>query len=386
FLPTTSPSPDFFGGKRPGNNRFANSVVALRATTGEVVWDFQLVHHDLWDYDLAAQPLLIDIERDGERIPAVVQATKMGHVFTLHRETGVPLFPVEERTVPGTTIAGEVTSATQPFPVQPPPLHDQRVTLWDYSADNMQLCSKLLEGIRYDGIFTPPSTSGTLLFPGNAGGTNWGSMAADPQQQLAVLAINRLPTVVELIPRAEFESRRKHRANDLVGKQYTAQIGTPYGMARFEMYNPQLGIPCLEGPWGELIALDMSQGKVKWRAPLGVWPGLSEHPEARHWGSLSMGGPLITAGGLVLIAPRFNKTLLAYELATGEIVWRGELPAMATATPMSYHLNGATYVVIAAGGDVVGDQSASDFVVAFKLADDNSIEIPRPLSDTEKIR
>lgn len=367
FLPTTSPSPDFYGGERPGSNRFANSVVALHARSGELAWDFQVVHHDLWDFDNAAQPLLIDIRQDDSDVPAVVQATKMGHVFTLHRETGEPVFPVEERPVPRSDVEGEVASATQPFPLQPAPLHDHDLRVWALSDAHVATCERLLEGVRYEGIFTPPSTQGTLLFPGNGGGTNWGSMAAHPAKGIAVLALNRLPTVVELIPRAEFDGRRRNRDDDLIDKQYTAQSGTPYGMARFELYNRESGAPCIEGPWGELIALDMTKGKVKWRVPLGIFPGFDAHPEASQWGSLSAGGPMVTSTGLVFIAPRFGHELNAYDLYTGAVLWRGELPGMPTATPMGYRIDGDDYVLITVGGDVLGDEPAGDYVVAFRL-------------------
>ena len=369
FLPTTSPSPDFYGGKRPGRNRYANSVVALSTGSGKPVWDFQLVHHDLWDYDLAAQPLLLDIERDSARLPVVVQASKMGHVFVLDRKTGEPVFAVEERPVPQSDVPGEASAATQPIPVRPPPLHSKEVALWDFSPEHLAFCKALLDGVRADGIFTPPSLGGTLLFPGNGGGTNWGSMAADPGRRIAVLAVNRMPTIVTLIPRAEFDERRSAAADDPLDIQYTAQSGTPYGMARFDLYNPSLGLPCLEGPWGELVALDLQQGSVLWRRPLGTLPGVEGHPEASNWGSMSAGGPIVTSTGLVFIAPRFGHELLAYRLTDGAVVWRGQLPAMATATPMSYVIDGEQYVVIAAGGDVIGDEPPGDYLVAFKLAD-----------------
>src|SRR5262245_44996448 len=183
FVPTSSPSPDFYGGERLGANAYANSVVALRAETGELVWDFQVVHHDLWDYDVPAQPVLVTVTRDGQAIPAVVVATKMGHLFVLHRDTGVPLFPVEERPVPSSTIAGEVASPTQPFPVRPRPLAPSRLTVddaWGATPADQEWCRERIARLRSEGIFTPPSLEGTVVFPGFVGGMQWGGVSHDP--------------------------------------------------------------------------------------------------------------------------------------------------------------------------------------------------------------
>lgn len=367
FLPTTSPSPDFYGGERQGDNMFANSVVALDAGTGDMVWHYQTVHHDLWDYDLASQPLLMDAMVAGEKVPVVVQASKMGHVFVLHRETGEPVFEVEEKPVARTDVRGEQSSATQPFPVSPPPLHDGTVKVWDLNAEHEDYCRNLLQGVRFEGIFTPPSLGGTLLFPGNGGGTNWGSMAADPDRQIAVLAVNRLPTIVKLVPRAEFESTAARERGGPLGIQFTEQYGTPYGMARHDVYNPHLRLPCLEGPWGEVVALDMSDGSIRWRVPLGVFPGVEDHPEASSWGSLATGGPMLTAGGLLFIADRYRKKLLALNAESGDTIWSATLPAEATATPMSYTHDGEQYIVITAGGDMDDTDVPGDFVLAFRL-------------------
>ena len=367
FLPTTSPSPDFYGGERIGANLFANSVVALDAGNGEMVWHFQTVHHDLWDYDIASQPLLMDIDVNGKSAPIVVQATKMGHVFVLHRETGKPVFAIEEREVPQTSVPGERTAATQPFSVQPPPLHDSEVNIWNYSKEHTNFCANLLDGVQFDGIFTPPSLDGTLLYPGNGGGTNWGSMAADPDRQIAVLAVNRLPTIVKLVPRSDFQRTAKRDRGGDLNVQFTEQNGTPYGMARHDVYNPNLFLPCLEGPWGEVVALDMKDGSVRWKSPLGVFPGLEDHSVASKWGSLASGGPMMTATGLIFIADRYRKLLLAMNSDTGETIWSTSLPAAATATPMSYSLGGEQYIVITAGGEVKDSEIPGDYVLAWKL-------------------
>jgi quinoprotein glucose dehydrogenase len=367
FLPTTSPSPDFYGGERLGDNLYASSIVALHAGSGDKIWHFQTVHHDLWDYDNAAQPLLVDIHQDGKDIPVVVQATKMGHVFVLHRETGRPVFPVFERDVPQTDIPGERTSQTQPFPASPPPLHDSKLKIWEFSAEHKAYCTDMLADVRFDGIFTPPSLRGSLLYPGNGGGTNWGSMAADTNRQVAILAVSRLPTIVKLVPRSQFRDTAEREGGGDLDVQFTAQSGTHYGMARHEVYNPQLMLPCLEGPWGELIAINLGDGSVRWRAPLGMFPGVENHPQASLWGTLASGGPLMTASGIVFIADRYRRMLLAYVPAAGAWVWGADRPADAAATPMSYTADGRQFVVITAGGKSASGDLPGDYVVAFAL-------------------
>ena len=212
FVPTGSASPDFFGGERPGDNRYANSLVALRAVDGKVVWHHQLVHHDVWDYDVAAQPMLIDIEREGKSIAAVVQATKTGMLFVFDRETGEPVFQIIERPVPRSDVEGESTAPTQPFPATPALVSHAAVTpndAWGLTFYDRGRCRDLIEKYRSEGIYTPPSLQGSIMSPGYVGGVNWGSLAFDNQRQLVVAAVNHLPTVVTLIPRDAFDARRK---------------------------------------------------------------------------------------------------------------------------------------------------------------------------------
>ncbi len=369
FLPTTSPSPDFYGGKRIGDDNFANSLVALDATTGEIRWHFKTVHHDLWDYDNAAQPLLTDIVQKGDKIPVVVLATKMGFVFVLHRETGKPVFPIEHRPVPKSTVPGEVASPTQPFPIKPPPLHpvtSHSVKIWDYSKAHTKTCKDMLANVQYEGIFTPPNTTGTLLYPGNGGGTNWGSMAVN-EQGVATLVVNRLPTVVSLVPRSDFNKRRKKEAGGAWDKQFTAQRGTPYGMARYDLYNRDTGLPCLEGPWSEIIGVDLNTGDIRWRTPLGVFSNAKSHPKASLWGGFNSGGPIMTSTGLIFVPARFGMTLDALDAASGQRLWQTQLPAQPHATPMSYILEDAQYIVIAVGGPSKKNP-ATDYVLAYKVS------------------
>ena len=379
FVPTGSASPDYYGGERLGSNRFANSVVALRGATGEVVWGFQAVHHDLWDYDVAAQPSTFEFRGDGPTQPAVLVSTKMGHLFVLDRETGEPLLPMEERPVPASDVPGEEAWATQPFPVRPPPLHRSRLDPaqpWAISDADRAHCRSKLGGLRYEGIFTPPSLQGTIVYPGFAGGVNWGSAAVHLERNIAVVAINRLAAWVQLIPRDRFdEARRAARqlsesdsGDRRFGAQFTEQGGTPYGMSRGWL-EASSGLPCTPPPWSTLVAVDLDRGDVLWEVPLGLVPGLEDHPETARWGSFSLGGPIVTAGGLVFMAGALDDRLRAFDVETGEELWSAPLPAGGQATPMTYETDGKQYVVIAAGGHSGMGTTLGDYIVAFALPD-----------------
>jgi quinoprotein glucose dehydrogenase len=365
FLPTGSAAPDYYGGVRPGPNNFANSVVALRASSGEVVWSFQVVHHDLWDYDVPAQPTLVDLKRDGETIPAVVVATKMGFLYVLHRESGEPLFPVDEQSVPSSDVPGETAWPTQPRPRLPAPLHETQLRPEDaFGVDDADraFCRDWIARLRNEGIFTPPSLGGTLVWPGSAGGTSWGGVAWDEERQIAVTTINRLAMMVQLHPRQEFDAARR---TPETRREYTAQEGTPFGMSRMALVTAK-GIPCSPPPWSKLIAVDLTTGQRLWERPLGTLPQLARMPEAKEWGSLVFGGPLVTGGGLVFIAGTQDDRIRAFDIETGDLLWEHALPAGGQATPMTYRYNGRQYVVIAAGGRS-GIGTAGDHVVAFAL-------------------
>lgn len=370
YLPTTSPSPDFYGGKRLGDNAFANSMVALKASTGEFLWGYQTVRHDLWDLDLAAQPLLFDLRTpDGTVVPAIAQATKMGFVFVLNRKSGQPLHTVTERAVPQTDVAGEQTASHQKFPrIQLHETDARPLKLWQFSEDHVAACTRMLEGVRYEGLFTPPSLEGTLLYPGNGGGTNWGSMAYDKTKEIAYLTVNRLPTIVKLIPRRSFRAARKQGTLNGFAAQHTSQSGTPYGMARRNLQNPSNGLPCLEGPWATLVAINLNSGEVVWEIPAGTIKGLK--PPASNWGAYASGGPIVTAGGVVFLASPTDRALRAYDGQTGSLVWESFLPAGAHATPMAYHHEGYDYVVVTAGDQLAEGRGRGDHVIAFRLKTD----------------
>ena len=366
FIPTGSASPDFYGGERLGSNLHANSVVALRASSGEVVWHFQVVHHDLWDYDVAAQPTLTVVPRDGSVIPATVVSTKMGHIFVLDRESGAPLFPIEERPVPASGVPGEKAWPTQPFPVLPPPLHPHSLTpeeAWGITEEDRSACREILEGLSYSGIYTPPGLEKTLLYPGLASGINWGSAAADPERGVLVVNVNRFPDWIKLFPHSQLEEEGRGLPAEAAATNFE---GTPYGMALNRIFSPS-GLPCNPPPWGTTVAIDLEHGKVLWETPLGVMPAAKHHPDASKWGSLNSGGPIITGGGLVFVAAGQEDVLRALDIEDGKEVWRAELPAGGQATPMTYQLDGKQYVVIAAGGHSGWGTTLGDYLVAFAL-------------------
>jgi quinoprotein glucose dehydrogenase len=390
FVPTSSPSPDYYGGERLGDNRYANSVVALRAATGAVAWSFQTVHHDLWDYDNASPPALATVRRQGKTVSAVLLATKTGMLYVLDRETGTPLLGVTERKVPASTVAGETASPTQPFSsivLSPQSIRPTEVFGVD-SADRVA-CRAALAGLRDEGIFTPPSLEGTLAIPSNIGGAQWGGVAFDPRRHLAIVPVNNIAAVVQLLPRARFDSISAAERADSPW-EYAPMLGTPYGMRRRLLVSPA-GVPCTPPPFGALVAVDVESGKIVWRVPLGApapmaanrmagEPGASpgrspfgvrgpagaDSVQLQALGSPNLGGAIVTAGGLAFIAATLDHQLHAFDVDTGRELWRGQLPAAGKATPMTYAVDGRQFVAIAAGGDG-GVFGKSDQVVVFAL-------------------
>jgi membrane-bound PQQ-dependent dehydrogenase (glucose/quinate/shikimate family) len=363
FVPTGSASPDYYGGLRPGDDKWANSVVALHAKSGTVAWGFQLVHHDLWDYDTASPPLLASVSHDGKKIPVVIQGNKTGFLYVLDRDTGKPIFPVEERAVPQSDVPGEKTSPTQPIPLAPPPLAPQHISpedAWGPTPADRESCREAIRKLRNEGIFTPPSLQGTLAAPGNVGGMNWSGYTYDPQNNLLIVNTNNLIARVRLI------LREKPSANN-DDEEYGPQHGTPYGMLRRFLQSPS-DLPCGSPPWGTLTAVDMEKGTIRWQVPLGSMQNFGGKHGAVPPGSISLGGPISTEGGLVFIAGTTDARMRAFNVETGEELWSAPLPAAGNATPMTYAVNGKQYLVIAAGGHQrIPEEPLGDALVAFAL-------------------
>lgn len=367
FLPTSSPSPDFFGGERAGDNRYANSVVALEAKTGEVRWSFQTVHHDVWDYDVPAQPSLVTIMRDGEPVDAVAQVTKTGFVFVLDRDTGKPLFDVEERPVPQGGALGEFLSPTQPFPVAPPPLVPQTLSAddaWGLTPWDRNACREKIAAARSEGLFTPPSEQGTIMFPFTGGGANWGGAAFDPASSTLYINTSRAAHLITLIPSENYEAAKAAEPNE----EISPQAPTRWAVKRELLLSP-FDLPCNPPPWGMLTAVDLSSGTIKWESVLGTVRDLAPVPLPLKWGTPNFGGPIVTAGGVVFIGAAMDNYLRAFDAASGEELWKGRLPAGGQATPMTYEWKGRQYVVIAAGGHARATTTLGDFVVAYALPD-----------------
>ncbi|WP_315835358.1 pyrroloquinoline quinone-dependent dehydrogenase [Bradyrhizobium prioriisuperbiae] len=366
YLPTSSPSPDFWGGKRPGNNTHANSVAALRIESGELIWAYQTVHHDVWDYDLPAQPTLTRIDTSSGQRDVVIQATKQGLLFVLDKTTGQPVWPVEERPVPQSGVDGELLSPTQPFPTHLPALVPQRLSVddafgvlpfWDRPGCRAQFASS-----RNDGLYTPPSTQGTLLFPMTGGGVNWGGVAFDPVNQILYANTSRAVQRVTLIPRAAVGDDFKAPP----GHDYGPQRGAPFAMTRSLVASP-LGMPCNKPPWGALVAVDLKAGKILWQSSVGTTEDRAPLGIPFAFGTPLVNGVLVTKGGLVFTGA-MDAYLRAYDAKSGAELWQGRLPVPGIANPMTYLWNDEQYVVIGAGGNSESGATIGDSLVAFRLA------------------
>ena len=385
FVPTGSPAVDYYGGTRLGDNRDADSIVALKASTGQRVWGFQLVHHDIWDYDTAAEPVLFTFRGT---IPAVAVATKTSMVYVFNRLTGQPLYPIEERPVPASKLPGEQAWPTQPFSSLPSltPLSFTAADIHLHNPADQKFCVDQIKRLDNRGLFTPPSSAGSLVYPGALGGANWGSSAFDPTTAVLYTRVSSLPYIVRQYAKANVHGRReawaqklglkelpewaggpptplenKFKTPDNGGEQRdeSPQEGTPYLLQRQGLMTSE-EVPCGPQPYGAIVAINLDTGQKLWSVAHGdMVKGES--------GSLGAGGVIATAGGLVFAASTNDSMLRAYDSSSGQEVWRMLLPAIAEATPMTYAVNGRQYVVIAAGGHGFIGTGKSDALVAFAL-------------------
>lgn len=370
YVPTGNTHPDYYGGHRAGADVYSSSIVALRAEDGAIAWHFQTVHHDIWDYDVASQPVLFDFRGAGGPAPGLIAPTKLGMLFFLNRETGAPLFPVEERPVPQAgAVPGEYLSPSQPFTTKPETLHPHTLgpddafgfTPWEKAA-----CRRALEALRHDGIYTPPSLEGTVQYPGMIGGMNWGSASVDPQRRVVVVNTQRIAAKIRLVPQEEMAARYPD-GPPAYGVE--PQSGSPYFLEREPLLSPWLKAPCNAPPWGTLAAIDTATGEKKWEVTLGTSRDLAPWPVWLKLGTPNLGGPITTASGLVFIGATTDFYLRAFSTETGEELWRRRLPTAAHATPMTYRLtpNGRQFVVIAAGGHGILGTPPNDALMAFAL-------------------
>ena len=371
YLPTSSASIDFFGGDRPGDNDYSTSIVAVRGSTGELVWYHQLVHHNVFDYDLPAQPMLIDFPVDGKLVPALVQHTKMGLIFVFDRATGEPLVPIVERPVPQTgKVPEEVLSPTQPFPEGMPTIMPQGYSMddvWGFTFIDRWNCEDKIAELNYGPIYTPPSEKGTVFSPANGGGPNWGSGGYDPDSKIMVVPSNRVPLIVKLVRKeGEEDNHPKQQSIETRGSMVFPNKGAPY---KAEVSAPlsNFGAPCAEPPWAALTAVDMEKREIVWEVPLGDIRKFAPFGMEIELGTPGAGGPLVTAGGLAFIGYTLDDVFRAFDLHTGDVLWEAELPAAGTAVPVTYEVNGEQYVVIPAGGHSMYQSTMSDSVMAYKL-------------------
>jgi quinoprotein glucose dehydrogenase len=366
YLPISTASPDYYGGDRKEKLPFTDSITALNADTGAVVWSRQLIHHDIWDYDTNSAPVLVDIQKDGQTVPALVQSSKQGFLYVLNRLTGEPLYPIEERPVPASDVPGEQASATQPFVDTPAPVVPQHwpgvFPLADWLSAGY--CSRQAAQLRYQGKFTPPSIQGTLTYPATVGGTEWGGGAVDPDNGTYVVNSSSVVQIYRLLPRDKYQTTAvTSSGSDKPG--YSAMAGAPYGVYVDNFMNP-LGMPCWNPPYGTLASYDLKTGKLNWREPFGEVQKWGFYMPLS-WGSVTIGAPLVTKSGLIFIGASMDSRVRAIDLKSGKVLWRAQVDAPSVSMPATYEYNGRQYVVFVAGGNAILTPRVSDQIVAYAL-------------------
>ncbi|MBX3240330.1 MAG: PQQ-binding-like beta-propeller repeat protein [Chitinophagaceae bacterium] len=439
FLPLGSPAFDFYGGNRKGDNLFGNCLVALNALTGERKWHYQLVHHDLWDYDLPAPPTLLTVKKDGKTIQAVAQTTKMGMVFLFDRNTGEPVFPIEERPVPQSTLLGEQASATQPFPLKPAPFvrqHFSESAITNISESSHAYVKEIITNAKMGPMYTPPNTAGVVQFPGTRGGAEWGGASVDKTTGILYVNANEIPMLFKMRPvvladdalskgqqvytlnnctmchgadrkgteafPALFRLNKKYKPSEIAKLLQSGKGQMPaypnlsdderttlityllsdtiiasqfqtassdrhrYVHDGWNVLTDKDGYPGVKPPWGTLNAIDLNKGEILWKIPLGEYPKLLEKgiPVT---GTQNLGGPVITAGGLLIIGATRDEKLRIFDKDNGDLLWEYKLPAGGYATPATYMIDGKQYIVIAAGGGGKLGTPSADMYIAFAL-------------------
>jgi len=366
YVPLGSPTSDYYGADRPGKNLYGNSIVALEAATGKLKWYQQLVHHDLWDFDLPAAPTLIDVKRNGKTIPAVAVMTKMTLLFIFDRVTGEPIFGMEERPVAQSTVPGEKSWPTQPFPLKPAPLgrisFDPAKDFYTLTPEHEAYCRELFTKNRMytHGLYTPPGTEDTMVsFPSTIGGGNWNGVAFDPTLGLAITNVMNVGQVAKMAPRTDPQTGKP---------SFVRQ--SPWGGAVGRFWNPETKLPCSAPPFGELVAVNVNTGDIAWHIPFGFVKELRAKGITANTGALNMGGPMLTASGLIFVGATNDNRFRAFETKTGKLLWETELEASGHTIPMTFlGKDGRQYIVIAAGGGSFIQSPRGSKIVAFALPD-----------------
>ena len=375
YLPMGVTTPDIWGGNRtPEQERYASSILALNATTGKLAWSYQTVHHDLWDMDMPAQPTLADItDKNGNTVPVIYAPAKTGNIFVLDRRDGKLVVPAPEKPVPQGAAKGDHVTPTQPFSdLSFRPKKDlSGADMWGATIYDQLVCRVIFHKLRYEGIFTPPSEQGTLVFPGNLGMFEWGGISVDPARQVAIANPMALPFVSKLMPRGPGNPMEPPAAGQGTGSEVgiQPQYGVPYGVTLNPFLSP-FGLPCKQPAWGYISAVDLKTNEVVWKKRIGTVRDSSPLPLPFKMGMPMLGGPISTAGNVLFIGATADNYLRAYNMSNGEKLWQARLPAGGQATPMTYEVNGKQYVVISAGGHGSFGTKMGDYIVAYALPDD----------------
>ncbi|UVJ43075.1 glucose/quinate/shikimate family membrane-bound PQQ-dependent dehydrogenase [Pseudomonas sp. LS1212] len=367
YLPLGNQTPDQWGGNRtPGAEKFSAGVVALDLGTGKVRWNYQFTHHDLWDMDVGSQPTLVDLKTSAGVKPALIAPTKQGSLYVLDRRDGTPIVPIREIPAPTGAVAGDRTSPTQArsdLNLLPPPLTEQ--AMWGASPFDQMLCRIQFRSLRYEGQYTPPSEQGSLIYPGNVGVFNWGGVSVDPVRQLLFTSPNYMAFVSKMVPRAQVAAGSK-RESETSGVQ--PNTGAPYAVIMHPFMSP-LGLPCQAPSWGYVAAIDLTTNKVVWKHKNGTSRDSSPLPIGLPVGVPSMGGSIVTAGGVGFLSGTLDQYLRAYDVNNGKELFAARLPAGGQATPMTYTgKDGEQYVLVVAGGHGSLGTKMGDFIIAYKLS------------------